>query len=124
MRTALAELKKTIQLIDSVINYVPFEIFGGPVIEEEQIAYLEGNSSQRISSILFTNSLLASKKKIWAIQKLFNAARTALPEIPQPQTLDVVTHNPIQQMQLSIYYIDVSWRSKCLKMKWLCSVYL
>jgi hypothetical protein len=25
-----------------VINYVPFEIFGGPIIDEEQVAYLEG----------------------------------------------------------------------------------
>lgn len=43
LSNALSEVKKVIQLIDSVLNYVPFEIFGGPIIDEEQVAYLEGN---------------------------------------------------------------------------------
>jgi hypothetical protein len=31
-----------IRLLDTVVNYVPFEIFGGPIIDEEQVAYLDG----------------------------------------------------------------------------------
>lgn len=39
---SLKDTKKVIRLLDTVINYVPFEIFGGPIIDEEQVAYLEG----------------------------------------------------------------------------------
>jgi len=91
----LLDIKKVIRLLDTVINYVPFEIFGGPIIDEEQVAYLE-----------------AAKRRIWDIQRLMNVARTILPEIPYPQTLDVVTNNTLLQMQLNLNYIDIAWKGK------------
>jgi hypothetical protein len=39
----LVDIKKVIRILDTVINYVPFEIFGGPIIDEEQISYLDSN---------------------------------------------------------------------------------
>ncbi|CAO0791467.1 unnamed protein product [Mucor circinelloides] len=95
LSTALLDIKKVIRLLDTVINYVPFEIFGGPIIDEEQVAYLE-----------------AAKRRIWDIQRLMNVARTILPEIPYPQTLDVVTNNTLLQMQLNLNYIDIAWKAK------------
>ncbi|OAD03044.1 hypothetical protein MUCCIDRAFT_81058 [Mucor lusitanicus CBS 277.49] len=94
LSTALVDIKKVIRLLDTVINYVPFEIFGGPIIDEEQVAYLE-----------------AAKRRIWEIQRLMNIARTVLPEIPYPQTLDVVTNNTLLQMQLNLNYIDIAWKA-------------
>lgn len=41
LSSALIDTKKVIRILDTVINYVPFEIFGGPIIDEEQISYLE-----------------------------------------------------------------------------------
>ncbi|CEP17457.1 hypothetical protein [Parasitella parasitica] len=95
LSTALVDIKKVIRLLDTVINYVPFEIFGGPIIDEEQVAYLE-----------------ASKRRIWEIQRLLNVARTVLPEIPYPQTLDVVTNNTLLQMQINLNYVDIAWKAK------------
>lgn len=95
LSTALVDIKKVIRLLDTVINYVPFEIFGGPIIDEEQVAYLE-----------------VAKRRIWEIQRLMNIARTVLPEIPYPQTLDVVTNNTLLQMQLNLNYIDIAWKAK------------
>ncbi|KAI8644742.1 hypothetical protein BD408DRAFT_430252 [Parasitella parasitica] len=92
---ALVDIKTVIRLLDTVINYVPFEIFGGPIIDEEQVAYLD-----------------ASKRRIWEIQRLLNVARTVLPEIPYPQTLDVVTNNTLLQMQLNLNYVDIAWKAK------------
>lgn len=43
--TCLMETKKVIRLLDTVVNYVPFEIFGGPIIDEEQVAYLDGKKT-------------------------------------------------------------------------------
>lgn len=54
----------------------------------------------------------AAKKRIWEIQRLLNIVRTVLPEIPYPQTLDVVTNNPLLHMQLNLNYIDVAWKGK------------
>ncbi|KAI7890080.1 uncharacterized protein EV154DRAFT_262411 [Mucor mucedo] len=93
--TCLVDTKKVIRLLDTVVNYVPFEIFGGPIIDEEQIAYLD-----------------AAKRRVWEIQRLLNIARTVLPEIPYPQTLDVVTNNPLLQMQITLTYVDISWKAK------------
>lgn len=39
-----------------------------------------------------------------------NIARTVLPEIPYPQTLDVVTNNPLLQMQITMHYVDIAWK--------------
>ncbi|KAI7906900.1 uncharacterized protein BX663DRAFT_494133 [Cokeromyces recurvatus] len=95
LSTTLVDTKKVIRLLDTVINYVPFEIFGGPIIDEEQVAYLE-----------------ASKRRIWEIQRLLNSVRTTLPEIPYPQTLDVVTNNTLLSMQFNTNYIDIAWKAK------------
>jgi hypothetical protein len=57
-------------------------------------------------------TLLAAKKRIWEIQRLLNIARTVLPEIPYPQTLDVVTNNTLLNMQISSTYVDVAWKGK------------
>lgn len=48
------------------------------------------------------------------MQRLLNIARTVLPEIPYPQTLDVVTHNPLLQMQLNLNYIDIAWKGETI----------
>lgn len=91
----LIDTKKVIRLLDTVVNYVPFEIFGGPMIDEEQVAYID-----------------AAKRRVWEIQRLLNVARTELPEIPYPHTLDVVTNNPLLNMQISMTYVDALWRAK------------
>ncbi|KAI8987713.1 hypothetical protein BDF20DRAFT_284890 [Mycotypha africana] len=94
---ALVDVKKAIRLIDEVVHYVPFELFAGPIIDEEQVTYLE-----------------AARKRTWEVQRLLNKARTVLPEIPYPQTLDVVTNNPLLQMHLNANYIDSAWRGKII----------
>jgi hypothetical protein len=35
-------IRKVIQLLDRVVNFVPFDIFGGSLIDEEQIVGIEG----------------------------------------------------------------------------------
>ncbi|KAI8373772.1 hypothetical protein BD560DRAFT_327816, partial [Blakeslea trispora] len=92
---SLVDIKKAIRIIDTVIHYMPFEFFGGPTIDAEQIAYLE-----------------AAKRKIWQIQHHFNLARTELPEIPYPQTLDVVTNNTLMSMQFNLHYVELAWKAK------------
>ncbi|KAI8889634.1 hypothetical protein K501DRAFT_170616, partial [Backusella circina FSU 941] len=92
---ALKDIKKVIRLLDTVINYVPFEIFGGPIIDEEQVAYLE-----------------ASKRRLWEVQRMLNVARTILPEIPYPQSLDVVTNNGLLNMRFDMEYVDMNWKVK------------
>ncbi|CEG81855.1 hypothetical protein RMATCC62417_16005 [Rhizopus microsporus] len=88
-------IRKVIQLLDRVVNFVPFDIFGGSLIDEEQIVGIE-----------------AAKKKIWEIQGHLNAARTYLPEIPYPHTLDIVTNNPMMNMPLNWNYVDMTWKVK------------
>ncbi|KAI9486513.1 MAG: hypothetical protein EXX96DRAFT_549342 [Benjaminiella poitrasii] len=95
LSSTLIDTKKVIRLLDTVINYVPFEIFGGPIIDEEQVSYLE-----------------VAKRRIWEIQRLLNLVRTTLPEIPYPQTLDVVTNNTLISMQFNTNYIDIAWKAK------------
>lgn len=48
LNVALLAIKKVIRVLDTVINYVPFEIFGGPIIDEEQIAYLESKFGNNV----------------------------------------------------------------------------
>lgn len=59
---------------------------------------------------MLINNILAAKRRVWEIQRLLNIARTVLPEIPYPQTLDVVTNNPLLQMQITLSYVDISWK--------------
>lgn len=59
---------------------------------------------------MLINNVLAAKRRVWEIQRLLNIARTVLPEIPYPQTLDVVTNNPLLQMQITMSYVDISWK--------------
>lgn len=65
---------------------------------------------------------VAAKRRIWEIQRLLNIARTVLPEIPYPQTLDVVTSNPLLHMQINLNYVDISWKGSELKnyVKYIC----
>ena len=35
-------IRKVIQLLDRVVNFVPFDIFGGSLIDEEQMVGIEG----------------------------------------------------------------------------------
>lgn len=49
--TCLVDTKKVIRLLDTVVNYVPFEIFGGPIIDEEQVAYLEGRKKNNYHTL-------------------------------------------------------------------------
>ncbi|KAI8327048.1 hypothetical protein EDC96DRAFT_532995 [Choanephora cucurbitarum] len=92
---ALVDIKKAIRITDTVVHYMPFEFFGGPAIDAQQIAYLE-----------------AAKRKIWQIQHHFNLTRTELPEIPYPQTLDVVTNNTLMTMQFNLHYVELAWKAK------------
>lgn len=48
LNTCLGDTKKVIRLLDTVVNYVPFEIFGGPIIDEEQLAYIDGKNDLQI----------------------------------------------------------------------------
>lgn len=113
MAQCLIDTKKVIRLLDTVVNYVPFEIFGGPMIDEEQVAYIDGMSCTCIKSIykcIHIVVVLAAKRRVWEIQRLLNVARTELPEIPYPHTLDVVTNNPLLNMQISMTFVDALWR--------------
>lgn len=62
-----------------------------------------------------TIDFIASRRRLWEIQRLLNVARTVLPEIPYPQTLDVVTNNPLLHMQINMNYVDMAW--KCMQTK-------
>ncbi|KAI8875554.1 hypothetical protein K501DRAFT_263628, partial [Backusella circina FSU 941] len=95
LSTALKDARRIIRLLDTIINYVPFEIFGGPVIDQEQISLLE-----------------AAKRRICDIQRMLNLVRTILPEIPRPNTLDVVTNNPLFELSFTVESIDPNWNAK------------
>lgn len=43
---------------------------------------------------------------------MLNNARTILPEIPHPETLDIVTNNPILSLQITLHYVDITWKAK------------
>ncbi|RCH86008.1 hypothetical protein CU098_007160 [Rhizopus stolonifer] len=91
-------IKKIIQILGKTVNYEPFDIFGTPLLEEEQIRSVE-----------------VCKKKMWDIQRLLNAVRTILPEIPHPQTLDVITNNPLLYSQPSWNYFDQAWKVRAVQ---------
>ncbi|CAO3702137.1 unnamed protein product [Rhizopus stolonifer] len=91
-------IKKTMHILGKTVNYEPFDIFGTPLLEEEQIRNVE-----------------VCKKKMWDIQRLLNAVRTILPEIPHPQTLDVITNNPLLYSQPSWNYFDQAWKVRAVQ---------
>lgn len=80
------------------------------MLEEEQIRSVEGKQNYTLTCLI--NAFEVCKKKMWDIQRLLNAVRTILPEIPHPQTLDVITNNPLLYSQPSWNYFDQAWKGK------------
>ncbi|KAI9273692.1 hypothetical protein BY458DRAFT_507893 [Sporodiniella umbellata] len=95
---ASADIQKTVQILGSTINYNSLDVFGTPLLEEEHIRHLE-----------------VCKKRMWDIQKLLNTARAILPELPHPQTLDVVTNNALLYVQLGWNYFDQAWKVRAVQ---------
>ncbi|KAI9255799.1 hypothetical protein BDA99DRAFT_517670 [Phascolomyces articulosus] len=92
---AKRDINKVLRLLDTAMSYVPFDLFGGNLMDAHQAACLEG-----------------AKKQIYEVQRRLNVARQILPEIPHPGLLDVVTQNLLLNMQLNLNYVDVAWKAK------------
>jgi hypothetical protein len=58
--------------------------------------------------------MIAAKRRICDIQRMLNLVRTILPEIPHPNTLDVVTNNPLFELSFNVESIDPNWNGKCI----------
>ncbi|KAI7859882.1 hypothetical protein BDC45DRAFT_495220 [Circinella umbellata] len=92
---AKRDINKVLRLLDTAMSYVPFDLFGGNLMDAHQAACLEG-----------------AKKQTYEVQRRLNVARQILPEIPHPGLLDVVTQNLLLNMQLNLNYVDVAWKAK------------
>ncbi|KAI9312402.1 hypothetical protein BX666DRAFT_1987127 [Dichotomocladium elegans] len=86
---------KVLRFLDNAINYVPFDLFGASMMDEHQLACLEG-----------------ARRQTYEVQRRLNIARQVLPEIPYPAMLDVITHNTLLGLQLNMTYVDVTWKAK------------
>ncbi|KAG0179824.1 hypothetical protein DFQ29_001633 [Apophysomyces sp. BC1021] len=92
---ASRETNQVLRLIEDALNYVPFDIFGGSMMDVQQIAYLE-----------------AAKRQTYEVQRRLNYARGVLPEIPYPGTLDVVSNNLLLGLRVDINFVDIAWKAK------------
>ncbi|KAI9497491.1 hypothetical protein BDB00DRAFT_784819 [Zychaea mexicana] len=92
---AKRDINKVLRLINTSISYVPFDLFGGNLMDANQAACLEG-----------------AKKQTYEVQRRLNVARQILPEIPHPGLLDVVSNNLLLSMQVNFNYVDVAWKAK------------
>ncbi|KAI8994843.1 hypothetical protein BDB01DRAFT_714914, partial [Pilobolus umbonatus] len=95
LSNVLVEMNKLLRLLDISANYNTFEIFGGQIIDQQQVRYME-----------------SAQKRIGTLQNSLNRVRTILPEIPHPQTLDLVTNNNFISMYVTVSLIDMNWRDK------------
>ncbi|KAF7723804.1 hypothetical protein EC973_001588 [Apophysomyces ossiformis] len=92
---ASREISQVMRLLEDALNYVPFDIFSGSMVDAEQIAYLEG-----------------AKRQTYEVQRRLNYARGVLPEIPYPATLDVVTNNLLLSLRVDLNFVDIAWKAK------------
>ncbi|ORZ03305.1 hypothetical protein BCR43DRAFT_483104 [Syncephalastrum racemosum] len=92
---ARRELMKGTRMVDAAISYVPFDLFGGTIMDVQQLTLIEG-----------------VRRHTQEAQRRLNTARRVLPELPHPATLDVVTNNILLQMRLDINYVDIAWKAK------------
>ncbi|KAI8069936.1 hypothetical protein BC940DRAFT_325684 [Gongronella butleri] len=92
---ALRQGRKLRDLIAVTLDYAPFDLFGGPMMDPQQMAYVE-----------------MCQRTTWDIQRRLNHVRQTLPEIPYPASLDVVTNNPLVSLRLDSNYVDVAWKMK------------
>lgn len=51
-------IRKVIQLLDRVVNFVPFDIFGGSIIDEEQIVGIEGKIVEYTGYQIYPQSIV------------------------------------------------------------------
>lgn len=80
-------------MVDAAISYVPFDLFGGTIMDVQQLTLIDG-----------------VRRHTHEAQRRLNTARRVLPELPHPATLDVVTNNVLLQMRLDIHYVDIAWK--------------
>ncbi|ORX46572.1 hypothetical protein DM01DRAFT_1339571 [Hesseltinella vesiculosa] len=92
---AIRQMKKAREVISLTLDYTPFDLFGEPLMDDQQIAYIE-----------------LCQRACWEVQRRLNNARQILPEIPYPESLDIVTNNPMIQLQLHRNYVDIAWKAK------------
>ncbi|CAO3590238.1 unnamed protein product [Absidia cylindrospora] len=90
---ALRSIGKAKEILKVALNFVPF--FGTSIIDEQQVIYIE-----------------ACQRTVWECQRRLNIIRDILPEIPYPNTLDVVTNNYLLGLRFEGGYVDLSWKAK------------
>ncbi|KAI8381404.1 uncharacterized protein BYT42DRAFT_566398 [Radiomyces spectabilis] len=103
--SAMRENAKTLQLLAAAAQYEPFDIFGGPMMDAQQIAYVQGAQNRNLEC-----------------QRRIHIARQTLPEIPVPLDTYIDFNNYVDirvQAQYALGKLAVAQRNMENAQKWI-----